>query len=312
MAQGDVARRPDGEVEPLADAAAGWSAAIQAALPGAAAVNVHRVGRGATAETFAVEATAGDIVVKRYRRQRYNTVRLEWERLLFAQRVDVPVPRPLALDDEGHWFGVPALAMQRLPGDVDVNPRDVDAWLQQLGNALAAIHGTDTARADGPLLAPSAIQSWRPPALRRPSPLTDRALAAIKRHLPELVWEPVLTHCDFHPGNTLWQNGHLSGIVDWTEARLGPAMSDLAYCRADIALLLGQAAADRLTQHYAASASRTPDDLAVFDLIWGLDAHRKRARIHQAHRRQGSTASQHQFTTRTTTFLRHALAELAG
>lgn len=309
MEQGDVVDRPDGEVDSLAGDAAGWIAAIQEALPGATVVKVHRVGRGVTAETFAVETTAADIVVKRYRRQRYKTVRLEWERLVFAQRVDVPMPRPLALDDDGHWFGVPALAMQRLPGNVNLNPHDVDGWLQQLGRALAAIHAADTAGADGLLLARPAIQTWRPPSLNRPSPLTDRAVAAITRHLPE-VWQPVLTHGDFHPGNTLWQNCHLSGIVDWTEARLGPAMSDLAYCRADIALLLGQAAADRLTQHYVANASTAPKDLAVFDLIWGLDAHRKKVRIHRAHRSQGSTTTQRQSTARTTTFLRRALAEL--
>ncbi|MEQ4205791.1 phosphotransferase [Actinopolymorpha sp. B9G3] len=293
-----------------------WTAVIAEIVPGASVRGVSHLGGGAAAETFAIDTTAGAVVVKRYRRRRNDTVRFEWERLRFAQRVDAPVPQPLALDTDGRWFGMPAYAMTRLTGRLDVHPppppRDVGGWLQQLATTLVAIHGTDTTGACGPLLHPPAVETWRPPKLRRPSPLADRTVAAIQRHLPRVSWQPVLNHGDFHPGNTLWHRDRLTGIADWSNTRLGPSSCDLAYCRADVALLLGRTAADQLTHHYVAISGATPPDLPIFDLIWGLDALRKRARILAAHRQQGRTDSPDQYKARASAFLRQALAELGA
>ncbi|MEQ7010567.1 aminoglycoside phosphotransferase family protein [Actinopolymorpha sp. B17G11] len=290
----------------------GWAAVVAETVPCASVRGGCRIGGGMAAETFAIETTDGSVVVKRFRRRRSNAVRFEWERLGFAQRVNAPVPRPLALDTEGRWFDMPALAMTRLPGRLNLHPRDVDGWIQQLAYALVAIHDTDTTGAEGPLLRPSWVQTWRPPKLRSPSPLTDRTVAAIQRHLPGVSWQPVLIHGDFHPGNTLWCRGQLTGIADWCESRLGPASFDLATCRVDMALLLGPAAADRLTHHYAAIAGAEPADLPVFDLILGLDALRKMTRVLRGYRLQGVIVNPEQFTDRATVFLRHALTELGA
>lgn len=288
---------------------AGWTAAAAEIVPGASVFELHRLGGGTTAETFSLTTTAGEFVVKRYRRSRPDAARSEWERLCFAQRVDVPVPRPLVLDDEGRWFGRPALAMTRLRGQVDLRPSNVDGWIRQLATALARIHNTDTTDAAGPLLDRSAIQTWRPPRLRTPDPLAECVIETLGRQLPDLAWLPVLTHGDPHPGNTLWQDGVLTGVADWAGARLGPAASDLAYCRAEIAILLGQDPAEDLTKCYR-SAAGLPAELAVFDLFWGLDAHRKSARILSAHRAQGRATTQQELGTRTTSFMRRALAQL--
>lgn len=310
MAGGRVAGRPEAGSGLSAGFGPGWAAATAESLPGAALREVRRLGGGTTAETFVLDTSGGEIVVKRYRRRRNDAARYEWERLRFAQRVGVPVPRPLALDAEGRWFGRPAFAMTRIPGRLNVDPTDVESWLRQLAQALAAIHVTDTAGAVGPLLRPPPIKTRRPPELHRPTPLVDRTVAAIKDGLSRLTWPPVLTHGDFHPGNTLWRRDQLTGIADWTESRLGPAASDLAYCRTDVALLFGRAAAERLTHHYAASIGTVPADLPVFDLVWGLDAYRKRTRILRAHRAQGRAASPRQYSARVTALLRYALAEL--
>lgn len=288
----------------------GFAAAIAASVPGASVCQVRRIGGGAVAETFAVDTTDGAVVVKRYPRRRTEVVRFEWERLSFVQRVDAPVPQPLALDAEGRWFGMPALAMTGLAGRPNVLPRDVDGWLEQLASALAAIHATDPTGASGPLLRPSAVETWRSPKLRRPSALVDRTVAAIQRHLPSVSWQPILIHGDFHPGQTLWCDGRLTGIADWSESRLGPGAYDLAYCRADVALLLDRAAADRLTHHYAALTGTTPADLPGFDLICGLQALRKGARMLSAYRQLGRADTSRQFAERATAFLHHALAEL--
>lgn len=309
MAHDNDADRPGRNVHSVVGDA-GWTAAVAEIAPGASALRASRFGGGTAAETFSLTTTAGEFVVKRYRRSRPDPVRSEWERLCFAQRIDVPVPRPLVLDDEGRWFGKPALAMTRLRGQINLRPSNVDGWIRQLATALARIHNTETSDATGPLLDRSPIQTWRPLALRRPDPLAEHAIEALERHIPDLAWQPVLTHGDPHPGNALWQDGVLTGIADWAGARLGPAASDLAYCRAEIAILLGQGPAEELTRYYARSTAGVPAELPVFDLFWGLDAHRKSARILNAHRAQGHDTSPQEFATRTTRFMQRALAQL--
>ncbi|MEQ4209687.1 hypothetical protein [Actinopolymorpha sp. B9G3] len=78
----------------------------------------------------------------------------------------------------------------------------------------------------------------------------------------------------------------------------------------DVALILGPAAADQLTHHYAAIAGAEPADLPVLDLVWGLDALRKQVRMLRGYRQQGLINNPQQFTARATDFLHHALAEL--
>ncbi len=52
-------------------------------------------------------------------------------------------------------------------------------------------------------------------------------------------------HRDFHPGNVLWTDGAVTGLVDWASAAIGPAAADAGHCRWNLARTLGQDAADR-------------------------------------------------------------------
>jgi aminoglycoside phosphotransferase (APT) family kinase protein len=75
-------------------------------------------------------------------------------------------------------------------------------------------------------------------------------------------YAPVLCHRDFHPGNVLWRDGRLSGVVDWTHSCVGPAAADVAHCRVNLAVLFGQDVADEFARRYGAV-----DDLAWFDVV---------------------------------------------
>ena len=282
--------------------------------PGAGTRCVRRFGGGLAAATFAVDTTSGDFVIKLYR-PADDTACLEWERLTFAQRADVPVPVPVALDADGRWFGAPALVMSRLPGRADVRPTDLDGWLRQIAQALVAVHETDTTGADGALLRPSNLGDRELEMTRAgtASALVDRVVEAMRRHRPHPVGSPVLMHGDFHPGNLVWSQGMLSGVVDWSGARLGSRWFDLAYCRADVALLFGMRGVRRLTEHYVAISGERPVDLPVFDLMCGLAARRLGAtQWLPSFRHQGCTDTPRQFAARVTPFLRQALAELGA
>jgi aminoglycoside phosphotransferase (APT) family kinase protein len=283
--------------------------------PGATTRNARPIQGGLATDTFGVDTTAGDFVVKVFRPDRREGALLEWERLTFAQRAEVPVPEPVALDADGRWFGAPALVMSRLPGRGDVRPSNLDRWLRQLAHALAAIHETNTTGAAGPLLRPG---NWGNRELATTvsgptSTLVDRVVEAIRQHRPSPDGPSVLLHGDFHPGNIIWSQGTLSGVVDWSGARLGPRWFDLAYCRADVALLFGMRGVRRLTEHYVDIVGAAPVDLPVFDLMCGLAAQRfGTTQWLGAFRHQGCTDSRRQFAARVPPFLRQALAELGA
>ena len=290
----------------------GWAALAAAIAPTARVRRVRRLGGGLATDTFAfdlVDATERPLVVKRYR-EGDEIAPLEWECLHFAQRVAVPRPEPVAYDADGDWFGLPAVVMTRLPGRAYVTPTDLDDWLRQLAGALAAVHDTDPSGAVGAILTDPDIEA---PELLRPSRrsvLVERCLRAIDEHLPSATWPPVVTHGDLHPGNVIWTGNTLSGVVDWSGTVLGARWYEVAYCRADVALLLGVKAADRLTHHYVTITGRAPVDLALFDLICGLRARESASRWLDAYREQGRTDTPRQFAARVTPFLRQALANL--
>jgi aminoglycoside phosphotransferase (APT) family kinase protein len=55
-----------------------------------------------------------------------------------------------------------------------------------------------------------------------------------------------LIHRDLHPGNLLWSDARLPGVVDWVNACVGPAGVDAAHFRLNLALLWGPERADEL------------------------------------------------------------------
>lgn len=69
---------------------------------------------------------------------------------------------------------------------------------------------------------------------------------------PPQVTKPVVLHGDYWPGNVLWRDGRLVGIVDWEEAAFGDAMADLANIRLEIIWHFGTSAMDMLTSEYLA------------------------------------------------------------
>lgn len=59
--------------------------------------------------------------------------------------------------------------------------------------------------------------------------LIDMALLWLKQNLPDPEEKPVLVHGDAGPGNFLFEDGHLTALIDWELAHPGDPMEDLAW-----------------------------------------------------------------------------------
>jgi aminoglycoside phosphotransferase (APT) family kinase protein len=248
------------------------------------------------------------VVVKLYRAGD-RTAPLEWSRLGFAQRVTLPVPEPIVADLDSVWFGRPTVVMSRLPGRPDLTPTDLDSRVAALAHALAALHETPLDGAEGAVTLPPRFESWRAPAGEH-DPLFAAAVSAVTARPPSRGSERVLTHGDFHPGNLLWHRGRISGVVDWSEARLDTRWYDLAYCRASVCVHLGPDIADRLTAAYSGIVGRTSDELAVYDLMCVVSSRHYLAESLAADRQQGHVPNYQLSVAHLDEHLRRALRRL--
>jgi Ser/Thr protein kinase RdoA (MazF antagonist) len=250
------------------------------------------------------------VVVKLYR-DGDGAAPLEWSRLAFAQRVALAVPEPIVADLDSIWFGRPAVVMSRLSGRPDLTPKDGDSWVGALARALAALHETPLDGAEGAVMLPPRFETWRAP-VGEDDPLTAAAVRAVTARLPLGTSDRVFTHGDFHPGNVLWQRGRISGLVDWSEARLDTRWYDLAYCRAAVCVHHGPDMADRLADAYSNTVGRTSDELTVYDLMCVLSGRHYLADSLAADREQGHVPNYQLSVAHLDEHVRRALRRLDG
>jgi aminoglycoside phosphotransferase (APT) family kinase protein len=202
----------------------------------------------------------------------------EYRLLKLLSAAGLPVPQPFLVDESGAVVPGPCLLMEFIDGERVHKPADLPSFTRQLAAALAAVHDCRIARADIPFLpdvgdfvldefgtGPHTIDGVVPKTAIR------RVLQA--NWPPPQVSEPVILHGDFWPGNVLWRDGRLVGVVDWEEAAFGDAMADLANIRLEIVWHFGTAAMNMLTGEYLARrpAAGTAT-LPVWDLRTALRA----------------------------------------
>ncbi len=165
----------------------------------------------------------------------------------------VPVPRVLALEDDGGWLGAPFLVMSHEPGRPAGEAPALDPWIMDAPlerqtrihdgfvTTLAAIHGFDW-RASSL----DAVLRGGDDALRdeigwwahyvdwasdgTPTAALVETLAWCASTVPDA--EPAASLCwgDARLGNVLFtDDGRITSVLDWELASLGPAELDLAW-----------------------------------------------------------------------------------
>jgi aminoglycoside phosphotransferase (APT) family kinase protein len=183
----------------------------------------------------------------------------------------LPVPRVVAVDPHGAGAGVPAILLTWLPGTVRERHAPLSpAAVASLGGMLARIHGVDgRLRAvtfpfypfwDGD---PSDI-----PAATRRRDLWERAMDIAAR--PPAPGPDTFLHRDFHPGNIVWRDDAITGVLDWTGACWGPPEADLGHLRVNLAADHGISEADAARRAWLAAGGE-PVDPVHWDVRMLLD-----------------------------------------
>jgi aminoglycoside phosphotransferase (APT) family kinase protein len=164
--------------------------------------------------------------------------------------IGVPVPKLVAVDEQGTHCGVPALLMTRVPGQVSLTPDDLDSWLRGLAGALLPIHDIDPGGFGWDHFSYNELSELQVPTWTRVPDLWAKAIAIVQGPAPDAPLHFI--HRDYHPTNVLWQNSGVSGVVDWVNACRGAAGVDLAHCRLNLVSLYGVEAADEFLRAYEA------------------------------------------------------------
>lgn len=228
--------------------------AAELAGPGATVPGVRALAGGTHAGTYLLRTAnpAREFILREFPAGD-DAARDEARVLAALDGLDGLAPRLLATGGSGESRDGSWLLISRLPGAADITPGRPAAWARQLGEALARIHATDTHR------------------LTRFPRVFDRSagsLAVLSGPTARVVtanWDllarapVVLIHHDYWAGNTVWEDGALTGVVDWTGAVAGPRGFDVGWCRLDLYLLYGEDLADVFLGSYQeASGSELP------------------------------------------------------
>lgn len=243
-------------------------------LHGGVDAATHRV----DLESEASAESTQSIVVRRYGNAtlRWNPLgptRL-WRTLhaLSQAQLGIATPQPLWFD--ATTLDAPTLLMSYLPGRSTLQPRDMGRFLSDMASALARIH---TVPSEEPVLShlPNPIErlaqlfavAEQHPGL---DSVTDgssirRVFADVRRR--PLVGRLVLLHGDYWAGNVVWRGSHLHAVLDWDQAERGDAAYDVAYCRADLALMFGRPVADEFLAAYEDAAKTSLPAIGIWDLL---------------------------------------------
>ena len=163
------------------------------------------------------------------------------EAVVYRALAETPVPVPLVV---GVAPGGAALLMERVPGIGDLTEVDDDeraVTMASFVDALAALHSldVDTLTLDG-FARPSHpgdqarldLEMWAKLAddgVPDLDPFVRYAGAWLHAHPPVDAARTVLVQGDTGPGNFVFENGKVTGIVDWEFAHLGDPMDDWAW-----------------------------------------------------------------------------------
>ncbi len=219
---------------------------------------------GYSADVTVLEVEAGDGTLRKLIHRLHGAVDLqqnpnvaadEFRVLQLTHDAGLATPAPVYLDATDPLFPSPSLVLEYAEGKTDLKPADSAEYVMQMARELARIHRMDTAGRDLSFLL--RVEDDCASAIGKP-PETPGVTEG-ERELIEMLapcWPlprnntPVVLHGDYWPGNTLWQDGRLTAIIDWEDTRRGDPLLDVSNARFEILMLFGAEIMDLFTRHY--------------------------------------------------------------
>lgn len=267
-----------------------------AVRPGAKLVEYKKLEGGVSAQVFALMVELPDgrsqkLVVRQYGEANLkadpNIASHEFELLRLLKARDLPAPEPFYADESCKILPGPYLVVQFIDGQTVDEPADVKDFVRQMAEALVKIHQID-APAELSFL-PDQQQVFTKKLALKPAQLDESLSESRIRDTLATHWPPaqqnksVLLHGDFWPGNTMWRDGMLVGVIDWEDASIGDPLADLGNGRLEILMFFGSEASEEFTSCYKSLRPDLDyDNLPFWDLCaalrpagkmadWGLD-----------------------------------------
>lgn len=157
-------------------------------------------------------------------------------------------PRLVAQSVKDVGFGAPVVLMTFMEGKIDLRPANMAEWLKELARELAAIHRCPVDDFKWHFKSWVDTSALTVPDWTTKPKLWERAIDLFNQGAPES--RPVFLHRDYHPMNVLWNEGTISGVVDWVNACQGSASVDLAHCRMNLVTMYGIEVAEEFLAHY--------------------------------------------------------------
>lgn len=256
------------------EAALQWAAAAVGTGAHVRSVTPLEGGTSSAVHALVVEDGAGarqELILRRFVRAKWraeepDVPRREAAVLEVLRASAVPAPRLVAVDPEGTCADVPAVLMTRLPGRIDWSPADLPTYLRRLAAPLPLIHAMPVpSEAPIPPYAPYALDLHRAPRWSSRPGVWSRAIEVLEGPAP--THGDAFIHRDYHPGNVLWVDGQVSGVVDWPCGSIGVPEADVGHCRMNLNGRFGAEAADRFLELYQALTGRT-----VYHPYWDIVA----------------------------------------
>jgi aminoglycoside phosphotransferase (APT) family kinase protein len=219
---------------------------------------------------------AGDreVVLRVARAEQASETATEVAAMTYAARVagaTLPVAELLGYDlAERTGYGL--VLTTRVPG-TSMIPREPDPErLWALGAAAARISSIELIPAPALPVRSRPIEAEDFGGMRREQGASDllrAAEAAVAATGPE-EGQVGLVHGDLWYGNTLWDDGRLTAVLDWDCAGVGPAGIDLGSLRCDAAWCHGVEAAEHILRGWEAEAGRPASDVPYWDAVAAL------------------------------------------
>jgi aminoglycoside phosphotransferase (APT) family kinase protein len=244
---------------------------VAAHIPGARLIQASALSGGVSADVYRLDIEAADgaprSIVLRAHGPHHNghAAALEFEILNAVSDLGLCAPRPLALDESLVHVPYPFLLLHHIEGKTEFPTRPDDMRIVRMAQTLAHIHAVPITN-----LPKLPMRVDPTPELFDYLP-QGTEFEELRARLSDIDYarspdSAALLHGDFWPGNLLWKDQDLVGILDWEDAALGDPLSDVACTALELRYVAGFDGAESFLRAYA---RLRPIDMRRFAL-WQL------------------------------------------